>query len=252
MSVYITGDTHGQTDNDKLYSKNFDEGKSLTKDDLVIICGDFGLLWKNIPDKEELYWTKWYNEKPWTTLFVDGNHENHYRLSQLSIIEKFGGKVSVISDSIFHLKRGEIYTINGKTFFCMGGAKSVDDERVEGISIWREEIPCYSEMDYAIKNLEKYDNKVDYIIAHTFPRQIIAKLALALKVDISQMHENEINKFVNNFTEDLYKRFLDPTARFLSEVCSRVQFERYFGGHFHVDMIFDKYTILFDDIIKVI
>jgi hypothetical protein len=252
MKVYITGDTHGHLDNGKLYSKNFEEGKPLTKDDLVIICGDFGLLWKNIPDKEELYWTKWYNEKPWTTLFIDGNHENHYRLSQLPVVEKFGGKVGIVADSIFHLKRGEIYTINNKTFFCMGGAKSTDDGRLEGVDIWREEIPCYNEMNYAIENLERYNNKVDYIIAHTFPRELIAKLMLALKIDISNIDENEMNNYVDDFTKSMYGRYLDPTARFLSEVCSRVQFEKYFGGHFHVDMIIDKYTMLFDDVIEIL
>jgi calcineurin-like phosphoesterase family protein len=80
LKVYVTGDTHCPIDIKKLNSENFQEGKTLTKDDVVIILGDFGLLWKDIPDKEEKYWTNWLNNKPWTTLFVDGNHENHNRL----------------------------------------------------------------------------------------------------------------------------------------------------------------------------
>lgn len=54
----------------KLNSKFFREGKKLTKDDYVIICGDFGGVW----DKGEYdkYVQNWYNERPWTTLFVDG------------------------------------------------------------------------------------------------------------------------------------------------------------------------------------
>ena len=40
--IYITGDTHIPTDVGKLSSKRFPEQKNLTKNDYVIICGDFG------------------------------------------------------------------------------------------------------------------------------------------------------------------------------------------------------------------
>lgn len=43
--IFITGDTHGSYDIQKLARKNFPEGKTLTKDDYVIICGDFGCVW---------------------------------------------------------------------------------------------------------------------------------------------------------------------------------------------------------------
>lgn len=68
--LYVVGDTHGDIDLYKLNSKFFQEGKKLTKDDYVIICGDFGGVW----DKGEYdkYVQNWFNEKPWTTLFVDG------------------------------------------------------------------------------------------------------------------------------------------------------------------------------------
>ena len=83
--VFITGDLHGNIDIKKLNSKNFPEGNSLTKEDYVIICGDFGLVWNN--SAEELYWRKWLDEKPWTTLFVDGNHENFNLLNDYPICE---------------------------------------------------------------------------------------------------------------------------------------------------------------------
>ncbi len=68
--IYVTGDVHGSLDLYKLNSKFFPAGKKLTKDDYVIICGDFGGVWdKGESDK---YVQDWFNEKPWTTLFVDG------------------------------------------------------------------------------------------------------------------------------------------------------------------------------------
>ena len=48
--IYCTGDTHG--DWTKLSTNIFLEQKDLSRDDFVIICGDFGL-WND--NKEEKY-----------------------------------------------------------------------------------------------------------------------------------------------------------------------------------------------------
>ena len=88
--IWITGDIHGEIDVSKLNSRNWPEGKSLTKDDYLIVLGDFGFLWVDEPDKQEKWWINWLTNKSWTTLFIDGNHENHNRLKQLEVINKFG------------------------------------------------------------------------------------------------------------------------------------------------------------------
>ncbi|MCD8190254.1 MAG: hypothetical protein LUD78_08575 [Clostridiales bacterium] len=41
--IYLTGDIHGGLDITKLSNRQFPEGKTLTRSDYVIICGDFGL-----------------------------------------------------------------------------------------------------------------------------------------------------------------------------------------------------------------
>ena len=44
--VFITGDVHGVTDIAKLYSfSQSNIGRSLTRDDYVIVCGDMGCVW---------------------------------------------------------------------------------------------------------------------------------------------------------------------------------------------------------------
>ena len=44
--IYITGDTHIPTEDiSKLSTKRFPEQKMLSKEDYVIICGDFGGVW---------------------------------------------------------------------------------------------------------------------------------------------------------------------------------------------------------------
>lgn len=78
--VYITGDCHA--DFRRFSIKNFPEQAELTRDDYVIILGDFGGVWNyQGADGNENWWLDWLEDKPFTTLFVDGNHENFARLN---------------------------------------------------------------------------------------------------------------------------------------------------------------------------
>lgn len=130
---FITGDTHGDIDIQKLSSKNFPKGKTITKNDYVIICGDFGLVWDG--SNSDKYWQKWLRNKPWTTLFIDGNHENFNLLFDLPETNMFNNTVKIVNESIFYLPRGRVFTIEGKTFFTMGGARSHDQGyRIENLS----------------------------------------------------------------------------------------------------------------------
>ena len=43
MVIFMTGDTHG--DFGRFSARAFPEQKHLSKDDYVIICGDFGGIW---------------------------------------------------------------------------------------------------------------------------------------------------------------------------------------------------------------
>ena len=42
--IYLTGDLHGSIDISKLNTRNFPEQKIMTKQDYVVILGDFGLV----------------------------------------------------------------------------------------------------------------------------------------------------------------------------------------------------------------
>lgn len=90
--IYITGDTHA--DFTRFSTKNFPEQKEMTKDDYIIICGDFGGIWSYLySDKTEKYWLDWLENKPFTILFIDGNHENFDRLSkEFRVVNYHGGK----------------------------------------------------------------------------------------------------------------------------------------------------------------
>jgi predicted phosphodiesterase len=231
--IYLTGDVHGKIDINKF--NVFSEGDELDKEDYVIILGDFGILWKNIPDETEEELINFFDNTKYTTLFIDGNHENHFRLKRLNTKEMFGGTVGKVSESIYHLKRGEIYNICGKKFFTFGGAVSVDKvNRTENISWWKDEVASYCQFEYGLTNLDKNNNKVDYILSHTCPKDIVPK----------------VTKFV--ITEIDGEIFHDPTQDFLYIVTGKVEFEKLYFGHFHTDKDMGKYVCMYDDIKRIV
>lgn len=221
--IFITGDTHGTIDFHKLNTKNFPIQKELNKNDIVIICGDGGLVWSGNTDDQWLQ--KWYEDKNFTTLIVDGNHENHDLIAKLPIIEKFGGKVHQISNSVFYAIRGEIYEFNNKRFLTCGGADSHDiGYRQEGISWWRKEQISLDDLYNAIRNLEKYNCEVDYIISHTGGSEVCRNLAF--KPTVSDFKLDSI---------------LDITI-----------YKHHYMGHYHLDKLINKKTrILYNDIIEI-
>lgn len=64
--IFATGDTHcnARGEFSKLSTKNFHQQKELSKDDFVLIAGDFGCLWCD--SGEEHYWLDWLEAKPFT------------------------------------------------------------------------------------------------------------------------------------------------------------------------------------------
>lgn len=227
--IFVTGDTHGGLDIKKLSSKNFKEQKSLTKEDYVIICGDFGLTWdKSKVTKANL---KLLEGRNFTTLWIDGNHENFDLLKEYDVEEWNGGKVQKISNSVIHLMRGQIYNICGKTIFTMGGAASIDkDYRIPSISWWPEEVPSYKEISDGLNNLEKANWKVDYIITHDCSNSILKKLNIRVCDLISD-------------------RGLKKSFEIIEDKCA---FSHWYFGHHHIDKEVDaKHTALYNTIIRI-
>jgi hypothetical protein len=124
--IYITGDTHAEFQ-DRFNTSAFPEQKEMTKDDYVIICGDFGGVWDvGWESKREKWWLDWFEERNFTLLFIDGNHENFDRLYGYPVKEWHGGKVHELRPHVLHLMRGQVFEICGKKFFTFGGASSHD------------------------------------------------------------------------------------------------------------------------------
>ena len=179
----------------------------------------------------ETYWTDWLNNKPWTTLFIDGNHENFDRLQYLPKEKRFGGTVGVLRKNILHLLRGEVYEIDGKNIFTFGGAYSIDKNcRTEHISWWEQEEPTTEEMGNGLRNLRKHGWSVDYVLTHECPTDI---------------RTAELSKLMNIYERDEYY----PLSDYLNTIKDTVDFRRWYFGHYHIDYnLTNKFICLYRSI----
>lgn len=244
--VYITGDCHGGFQ--RFTTDEFPQQKQMNRSDYVIATGDFGGLWDG--SKRDRYWLDWLNEKPFTTLFVDGNHENFTLLNALPQKTWHGGRVHEVRPNVLHLMRGQVFEIGGMSFFTMGGASSHDIQdgildpntpgfeeqywrmrriraqfRVKGISWWSEELPSDEEYEEAVRNLEGANWHVDCVLTHCAPTSIIKKL-----------------------NEDYVP---DRLTDFLQMVNQRCQFDYWFLGHYHQNCVIDdRFIIQWEQIVE--
>ena len=137
-------------------------------------------------------------------MFVDGNHENFDLLNQYPGELWNGGEIHRITDSVLHLRRGQVFDIGGRSVFAFGGAKSADiEERKEHVSWWKEEEPSQVEYDAGIRNLEQRGWRVDYVITHTCSSRTISGMNR-----IFERHDkaNEIKEYFDFIEEKLQYR----------------------------------------------
>ena len=226
--IYVTGDTHGTHDFAKLihFVNNHPE---LTKQDYLIIAGDFGGIWDENTLEDDL---RPFQKLPLTVLFVDGNHENFDLINAYPVEKWNGGNVHFIKPDIIHLMRGQVYEIEGKTFFTFGGASSTDKySRKQGISWWPQEVPTLDELDEAIDNLRRYRKNVDYIISHSCDEK-------ALWCPPLKMRTTKLQTFPENII--------------LSEFEKLVKYKHWYFGHYHMDGdLTDTKTVLYQELRKI-
>lgn len=252
--IYVTGDCHG--DWRRFQPNCFPEQKNMNRNDYVIVCGDFGI-WHDTYGKETEELNK-LAKLPFTILFVDGNHENYDRLeSEFPEVDFHGGKAHKIRENIYHLERGYVFELQGKKFFCFGGASSHDISdgildpndyesredfvkvyneydlsgkmfRVKNISWWERELPSDEEYIRGLFSLKDYDQNVDYIISHCCPQSIADVIGRGF------------------YDGDSLTEYFDVIAK-------ATAFSKWLFGHYHVDRkIYGEYVALYYQIIRIV
>ena len=99
--------------------------------------------------------------------------------------------------------------------------------RIKGSSWWEQELPTEEEMQNGLKNLEKHNYKVDYIITHCPPASTIALLG-----------------------QGLYKQ--DVLTKYLEEVRQKTNYKYWLFGHMHISKaINDKDICLYEQIVRI-
>lgn len=224
--IYMTGDLHGPAGLEKL--REWSEGK---RGDYLIVAGDFGYPWDF--SEEEHDEIVWLESRPYTVLFVDGNHERYDYWAKRPSEKWHGGIVQRLSPTspIRRLMRSEVYEIDGARIFTMGGAASIDRAyRTPHVDWWPHEVPTDRNFDEARANLDACGWEVDYVITHTCPTSLLSASAAP-------------GRPIPGLPDAALCAFLD-------EIDGRLRFKRWYYGHFHKDIDADeRHTLLFEKIV---
>lgn len=134
--IYITGDCHTAV-MDRFSFRQHPELRQLDNTDVIVACGDIGIMWPGY-EKEAAYVLKWLTTKPFTCLFIRGNHDNEPWWESCpasngnASIRLLDGDLRVAAidgvtyDNVFLVTSTVILDVCGKKCLCIGGAESTD------------------------------------------------------------------------------------------------------------------------------
>jgi len=226
--VYLTGDTHRNFARIQYFCKGF----QTSVDDVLVILGDAGINYHGAAT--DRYLKQQLAELPITLLCIHGNHEQRPEtIGTYEEIEWRGGVVYQEPEfpNLLFAKDGDIYELDGKRCIAIGGAYSVDKHyRLQlGHKWWPDEQPSERTKCRVEVRLDMVDWRVDAVLAHTCPMKNVPIETFLPGIDQST---------VDNSTEE-----------WLDDVESRLNYDRWYCGHFHINKSDSKVRFLLDDII---
>ena len=242
--IYVTGDLHNNI-MERFSFRRHPELKQLDSTDVIVVCGDIGVMWPG-REKESKYVLNWLTSKKPTILFIRGNHDNEPWWESCpattgnDFIRLLDGDLrqaaidGITYDNIFLVTSTAVLDMCGKRCICIGGAESTDAQNLfyphekEKIKAAKNQIIWYRvigktwwpnegiNIAYAKSVLFKRSRKwlikdIDYIFTHQSPSGYIA------------------SKY--NYREDR-QRFTDET-NFLEYVRVKCKPKHLFHGHQH-------------------
>lgn len=223
---FVTGDTHG----DLRKVARFCAKRKLTKDDVVIILGDAGInYFGNHRDKDP---RKQASRTAATIFCIHGNHEQRPQSMDMYREKRWHGGIVYVEDkypNILFAKDGEIFDFDGYKTLVIGGAYSVDKfYRLEnGWSWFEDEQPDEKTKQYVEAQLDSHDWRIDIVLSHTCPKKY-----------------EPIEAFIEGLDQSLVDK---STEEWLDYVEEKLDYKRWYCGHFHISKRIDKLQFMFED-----
>ena len=218
MSVYITGDTHGQID--RIYDFCLLK-HNLSHKDILIIAGDVGLnFWLNNTEKNK---KAKLAKLPITIICIQGNHEKRPEAGLLNYRQIHIDNNLLQGDYWFEPEYPNIlfaingeHKIYGKSFLIADGAYSIDRfyRQSQGIPWFEDEQMSDEDMNRLFQLCGKKDY-FDFVITHAAPMNYEPRY---LFLD-----------FVEQTMVDKHTEWI------LQEIMDKIQFGHWIFGHYHAD-----------------
>jgi Icc-related predicted phosphoesterase len=209
--VMILGDTHG---NGHFLDQVIDLAME-RECEYIYQLGDFGY-WPHELDGVEFLDTlsAALVEVGIKLIFVDGNHENHEMLRKESKkVKMFGTEFFEIRPNLYWTGRTNTWVHEEVRFAALGGAASIDeDDRVEGVSWWAEEITTKEDVQELVDKIG--GRYVDIMLTHDAPTAVEEAYGKRL-----MFHEKSKNN-----------RYL------INDALTVIEPARLFHGHYHYKM----------------
>lgn len=219
--IFLTGDKHLR---DLVDLYDFTLRADTSCNDLLVILGDVGLNFYHQNHQKTIKMKEFLKQLPITLLCLRGNHEARpSTLANMHWERPFddgSGPVMVEEGypNIYYVPDPcAIYFINGKSFFCVNGAYSVDKwYRLANHYTWFEDEQLSDgEMKIVEKRFARQYKKFDYILTHTCPYEWRPRHLFLSYVDQST---------VDNTME-----------HFFSKIKEEISFKKWYFGHYHAD-----------------
>ena len=197
----------------------------------MIILGDAGMNFygglRDVMKKERLA------QLPLTIFSIHGNHEMRpATIPSYHLTDWHGGKAYVedtYPNLLFALD-GEIYDLDGMRAIAIGGAYSIDKmyRLAHGYGWWPDEQPSPSTKEKVEKALDACGWKIDVVLSHTTPLKYEPVEAFLSFID-----QRKVDK---------------STETWLDGIENRLDYRRWYCGHYHIEKDIDRLSILFESI----
>ena len=225
--IYITGDTHGSFSR----IERFCEENQTTANDLLIILGDAGINY--YLDERDTTLKHRLSKLPITLLCIHGNHEERPEdIPTYSEIDFCGDRAYAEQEfpNLIFAKDGSIYNLNGARCLILGGAYSVDKYyRLQKGWQWFASEQITDTRKSEIEAIINQNNwNVDYVFSHTCP-----------------YNTRPVHMFLHSIDQSTVDNSMEV---WLQKIADKLQFTRWYFGHYHDDWDNGKYSMFYMDV----